>query len=104
MLRPGGDFVFSVGHPFFDFQYFGSDRYFDTEAVECAWTGFGGRVTMPSYRRPLGAVLAPLPGAGFQLVRLLEPRPTAEFQRADPAGYAKLIRQPGFLCIKARKP
>jgi SAM-dependent methyltransferase len=104
VLRPGGHLVFSVGHPFFDFQYFGSERYFEIEAVACDWTGFGPRVTMPSYRRPLGAIIGPLLGAGFELVRLLEPKPTEQFREADPKSYAQLMRQPGFLCIKARKP
>jgi hypothetical protein len=58
---------------------------------------------VPSYRRPLGAVIEPLLEAGFVLERLLEPTPTQQFERADPENYEKLSRMPGFLCVRATK-
>lgn len=103
-LKRGGLLVFSVGHPFFEATYFKSDKYFETERVSCVWRGFGFPVEMPSYRRPLGAVINPLIESGFELVQVLEPRPTEQFRHDDPIGYERLIRQPSFLCIKARKP
>jgi SAM-dependent methyltransferase len=103
VLRPGGRFVFSCGHPFFDFVYFGTPDYFATERVSAEWKGFGVRVLVPSYRRPLGAVVGPLLEAGFTLERLLEPKPTPEFAAADPRHYEELSTRPGFLCIRARK-
>ena len=60
-------------------------------------------MTVPSYRRPLGAMIGPLLDAGFALDRLVEPRPTPAFAREDPADYAKLMRRPGFICFRARK-
>jgi len=45
--------------------------------------------------------LNPLLEAGFVLERILEPIPTEQFKQADPKGYEKLSRQPGFLCIRA---
>ena len=57
---------------------------------------------MPCYRRPLGMVINPLIAAGFHLERLLEPRPTREFQAVEPDEYAALHRRPGFLCLRAR--
>ena len=41
--------------------------------------------------------------AGFALERLVEPLPTEEFRQADPEDYEKLSRQPGFLCVRARR-
>ena len=35
------------------------------------------------------------------LCRPLEPLPTDEFRRAEPAEYARLLRTPNFLCIRA---
>lgn len=102
-LKPGGALVFSVGHPFFEALYFKTDRYFETEQVSCVWKGFGFPVEVPSYRRPLGSVINALLESGFELVRILEPRPTEEFRQADPRHYEQLARQPSFLCIKARK-
>lgn len=104
LLRPGGRLVFSCGHPFFDFLYFGTEDYFATERVECEWRGFGDvRVTMPSYRRSLGSALNAVVDAGFTIERLLEPTPTPEFEVADPETYAELTKQPVFLCIRARR-
>ncbi|MCB0201904.1 MAG: class I SAM-dependent methyltransferase, partial [Anaerolineae bacterium] len=67
-------------------------------------TGFGTVVTMPSYRRPLAAVFNPLVDAGFILDRVLEPRPVEAFRASEPETYERLMRQPGFLCVRAVKP
>jgi SAM-dependent methyltransferase len=104
VLREPGHLVFSVGHPsdeFFD--HHPSGNYFDVEAVAWEWRGFGIPTRVPYYRRPLGAMLDPLLGAGFVLERLLEPRPIPTFRERDPADYEKLMRRPGFLCLRARK-
>lgn len=104
VLRPGGYFVLSVSHPFFDYTYFKSNKYFETEMVGSVWRGFKDvRVHMPSFRRSLEATLNPLMDAGFRLERVLEPRPTEQFKQADPEGYEELLKQPSFLCIGARK-
>ena len=104
VLRPAGYFVLSVTHPFFDYNYFKSNNYFETELVGSVWRGFESvRVHMPSYRRSLEATLNPLMDAGFRLEKILEPRPTEEFKRADPEDYEELLQQPSFLCIRARK-
>ncbi len=104
VLAPSGHFIFSVTHPFFDYIYFKSTDYFQTELVSCEWRGFKPlRVTMPSFRRSLGATLNPLIEAGFTLEKIIEPKPTEKFKEADPEDYLKLSRQPGFLCIRARK-
>ncbi|HAI20820.1 MAG TPA: class I SAM-dependent methyltransferase [Clostridiales bacterium UBA8153] len=103
VLRRPGQLVFSAGHPFADFLLHPAGNYFQTEFIENDWTGFGMRVTVPTYRRPLQAAIGPLLAAGFTLERLLEPTPTPEFQRSDPRHYEELSRQPGFLCIRAIK-
>lgn len=104
VLRPGGHFILSVSHPFFDYTYFKSNKYFDTELVGNVWKGFDEvRVHVPSFRRSLEATLNPIIDAGFRLEKILEPRPTEEFKRADPKDYEKLLQQPCFLCIRARK-
>lgn len=105
VLRPGGVLVFSHGHPASEFfLYYADGNYHEVEQVSWEWTGFGTVVTMPSYRRPLAAVFNPLIDAGFVLDRVLEPRPIEAFREADPEHYDQLMRQPGFLCIRAVKP
>lgn len=104
VLVPGGLLVVSVTHPFADYTYFKSRRYFDVELVSAEWTGFGGRVRVPSYRRSLQDTLTPFMAAGFQLTRVLEPLPTEAFREADPRHYEELMQFPAFLCISAVSP
>jgi SAM-dependent methyltransferase len=101
VLRPGGQLVLSIEHPFFDFNYFQSSRYFDVEPVQATWKGFGRPVVVPCYRRPLGACIAPLTDNGFYIDRLVEPKPTAEFEKLDPKHYRELNEVPSFMCIRA---
>jgi SAM-dependent methyltransferase len=104
LLREGGYLIFSAGHPFVEFfDHHPQGNYFDIEQVAMDWRGFGPTMRIPYYRRPLSAMLDPLLGAGFILERLLEPRPTPEFKDKDPVDYEKLMRQPGFICFRARK-
>jgi SAM-dependent methyltransferase len=104
VLLPEGHLVFSVTHPFWDFTFFKSKNYFATELVGCEWKGFEPvRVYMPSFRRPLSALLNPLADAGFHLERIIEPKPTEEFERADPESYKQLLQRPAFLSVRARK-
>jgi SAM-dependent methyltransferase len=104
LLKPGGWLVFSIGHPYAEFDIRrDTSNYFALERVEYTWTGFGIPVNMPSYRRPLAEVINPLLAAGFTLDKLLEPQPTPQFAQADPEDYPKLMRNPGFLCLRALK-
>lgn len=103
-LRPRGLFVFSGGHPMYDFRFSKTGRYFDTEIVATPWYGFGGDpVTVPFFRRPLSAAFDALWAAGFVVERVVEPRPTPTFKEKEPDDYEKLMKQPGFICIRARK-
>ncbi len=102
VLRPGGRLLFSCGHPAFDAEYFDTEAYFSVERVECTWTGFGIPIDMPSYRRSLEEIVGPVLEAGLVLERVHEPLPTEEFRQADPKRFERLMRRPGFLCVRAR--
>ena len=104
VLADGGILLFSMEHPFpkyLDHQQ--ASNYFDTDLVEYTWRGFGTQVNVPSYRRPLSAVINTLIQAGFAIDYLLEPRPTEEFKAADPEDYESLMHSPGFMCIRAKR-
>lgn len=103
VLRPNGVLVFSCGHPFNDYLLLKSEQYFDTEYFEVPWSGYSEPVIMKGYRRSLSEIINPLLEAGFVMEKLVEPKPTDEFRQADPEGYARLMRFPGFLCVRARK-
>jgi SAM-dependent methyltransferase len=105
VLKNGGILVFSMEHPFTKYDiHREQSNYFDVELVTYDWRGFGKVVQVPSYRRPLSAVLNPLIDAGFIVDEILEPTPTEAFKHADPKDYAKLSRSPGFMCVRALKP
>ena len=104
ILRPAGKFIFSITHPFFDYTYYKSTNYFETELVGSVWTGFPKiRIHMPSFRRSLGSTLNPLIEAGFILETILEPKPTEAFKEADPKHFEELSKEPCFISIRARK-
>ena len=106
LLRAPGHLVFSAHHPFDEFyDHHPAGNYFEVELVdyEFDWPAYDVRVRVPYYRRPLSAMVEPLLGAGFTLERLVEPQPIPEFQKHDSRDYAKLMRQPGFICFRAVK-
>lgn len=103
VLKPGGTVVVSIEHPFFEYNYFKSERYFDVEAVKCTWGGFGQKVEINSYRRSLGECITPFTNNGFYIDQLLEPKPVPEFEKLDPKHFKELNEFPGFLCLRAVK-
>jgi SAM-dependent methyltransferase len=105
VLKDDGLLIISIEHPFFEFNYFKSTHYFNTEAVKCVWKGFGNPIEINSYRRPLESCIMPLTNNGFYIDKLIEPKPTKEFKKFDPKHYKELNEFPAFMCISAvRKP
>jgi ubiquinone/menaquinone biosynthesis C-methylase UbiE len=103
VLKPQGSLVISMEHPFSDYTFFKATNYFQTEPVKCTWKGFGMPVEVHSYRRPLIACISPITENGFYLDKLVEPLPTAEFERLDPRHFKELSEFPSFMCIRAVK-
>lgn len=110
VLKPGGTFIYSVGHPIGDWlwvqrnieDYKGS--YFDTELFDAEWGGFGDpKPRIRSYRRPLEAHINPLIRVGFTLDYFLEAKPVPEMAQVAPDDYAKLSQMPGFIVLRALK-
>lgn len=103
VLKPNGILVISIEHPFFEFNYFKSTHYFEVEHVNCIWKGFGKPVEVNSFRRPLSECLLPLTNNGFYIDKLVEPKPTKEFEHFDPRHFKELNEFPSFMCIRAVK-
>jgi ubiquinone/menaquinone biosynthesis C-methylase UbiE len=103
ILKPKGNLVISIEHPFFEFNYFKSTKYFEIEHVKCTWKGFGKPVEVNSFRRPLNECLLPLTNNGFYIEKLIEPKPTKEFENLDPKHFKELNEFPAFMCISAVK-
>ncbi|KMQ62836.1 hypothetical protein ACM40_08190 [Chryseobacterium sp. BLS98] len=103
VLKPNGSLVISIEHPFFEYNYFHSEEYFEIEHVKCIWNGFGKPVEVNSFRRPLSECITPLTENGFYIDKLVEPKPTEEFEKLDPKHYKELNEFPAFMCIRAIK-
>jgi ubiquinone/menaquinone biosynthesis C-methylase UbiE len=103
VLRSGGGgvLVISLEHPCCKWRRRTMTDYFQTERVEETWRGFGPAVVVPMYRRPMQEVINSLLDSGFRLDRFLEPQPVEAFRIADPEEYAELMKEPGFLCLRA---
>lgn len=105
VLRPGGWVVFSVQHPHADFEEYEDARnYHEVERVSAVWSSFGEEVEVPTYRRPVSAVLEPALDAGFRLDRLKEPTPTEEYREVAPERYEYEATRPNFLCLRLVLP
>jgi len=110
VLVPGGTLVFSCEHPHSNFEFcrrrMGLDsNYFAVERYELEWSGFGEpKPTIRSFRRSLGDILNPLLQSGLLLDTILEPKPAPEFELLNADDYARLHREPCFLCVRGRKP
>ncbi|WP_172279925.1 class I SAM-dependent methyltransferase [Chryseobacterium sp. LAM-KRS1] len=103
VLKPDGSLVISIEHPFFEYNYFHSEKYFEIEHVNCIWNGFGKSVEINSFRRPLSECITPLTDNGFYIDKLVEPKPTKEFEKLDPKHFKELNEFPAFMCIRAIK-
>jgi SAM-dependent methyltransferase len=100
ILRPEGWLVISTHHPAADAARFSVANYFATELLEDYWDWVG---TVRFYRRPLTAIVTAVLDAGFAIERLVEPQPTEWFRENKPDAYQRLLRQPEFLLIRARR-
>ncbi len=101
VLKPGACLVVSLEHPFFEYNYFKSTRYFEVEPVKCTWNGFGQAVEVHSYRRSLGECISSFTNNGFYIDKLVEPKPLPEFEKFDPEYFKRLNEFPAFMCIRA---
>jgi len=103
VLKPNGILVISTGHPFSEYNHFKSSNYFATEHVSTIWKGFGKHVEMNSFRRPLSEYFEPLINNGFYIDKLVEQKPTKDFEKSDPKRFHALNKFPGFISIRAIK-
>lgn len=103
VLKEKGILVISIEHPFNDYIFFKSKKYFEVENVKCTWRGFGQPIEINSFRRSLSECITPLTDNGFYIDKLVEPKPTKEFEAVDPRHYKELNAFPAFMCIRAVK-
>jgi len=100
VLRPGGWLLFSTHHPAADAAHFSTHDYFRTEHVTDHWDWVG---EVQFYRRSLTEIFASLRDSSFVIDTVAEPVPTPGFMAAEPEAGERLMRQPEFLAVLARK-
>lgn len=99
VLAPDGWLLLSTHHPGSDVAHFKPARYLDVEPLEDTidWAG-----PIRFYRRPMSRIINQLAQAGFAIERMEETEPTDAFRQLKPERYARIVRQPEFLFIRAR--
>ncbi len=102
VLRPGGLIVVSTQHPTIDWLRKGGS-YFDHRLEVDIWRfGAGQEQEVRYWRMPLADLCDAAIDAGFQIDRLIEPRPAESMRDDYPEDYELLTREPGFLILRLR--
>lgn len=127
ILKPGGLYVFSCGHPLDsavqydvegDYKYARLGRRVNQVSKERVVYGdylaavgggvkpvkgllAGGEVTV--FHRPISKMIEHILAAGFIIEKMVEPQPTAELQAVDPAHFEQLSKIPTFMIWVLRK-
>ncbi len=99
VLKPGGILAFSTHHPIMDVKLFDLPDYFATAYIEDEWDT--GKVSY--YHRSLTTILNTVVEAGFVIEKVLEPQPVPAMRLTHPELYDKLMHNPWFLVIRARR-
>jgi ubiquinone/menaquinone biosynthesis C-methylase UbiE len=101
VLKKDGVVVFSVEHPYTKRLLVDADDYFKTEKLVINWPSFG--IDVPTYRRPLTAMVESLVDTGFIIENIKESFPTEKVRELEPETYEKTSKNPTFLSFRARK-
>lgn len=102
ILKPSGQLLFSVHHPMTDIELFPEAQYFNTELLTDHWTKAGETYKVLFYRRPLSDILNNTLRC-FSIEKVIEPKPTMKMKELAPESYARLMKKPQFLILKANK-
>lgn len=102
VLKSGGEYLFSVHHPFMDINISENKCYFETEALTDIWNKQGKEFEVPMYRRPLQDIINETTKA-FTLTSIKELQPTTKLKELKAESYQYLMNNPHFLLIKAKK-
>lgn len=102
ILKPNGQLLFSVHHPMTDIELLPEAHYFNTELLTDHWTKAGKTYEVLFYRRPLSDILNNTLRC-FTIKKVIEPEPTLKMKELAPESYARLMKKPQFIILKANK-
>jgi len=127
ILKPGGQYIFSCGHPIDSaMEYFKDDesrgarlgrtimqvtgrRIVHGDYLAAAGNGINpidgnlGELEIRIYHRPISKMFEQIQSSGFSVERLVEPQPTDEMKAADPDMFEQLTRIPSFMIWVLKK-
>ncbi|MFC4550571.1 MULTISPECIES: class I SAM-dependent methyltransferase [Halorussus] len=98
VLGERGTFAFAVVHPKYLRRKDAVENYYDVQRIDVAWPG----AVIPTYYRPMRAVVSPLVAVGFRLEAFEEPKPRDSFREYAPERHEHASRSPQVLCVRAR--
>lgn len=109
VLKPGGNLIFSVHHPFMEFKHFDRPDYFAHELLMEVWNKQeSGPVEVTFYRRPLQEIVN-VTTSHFRIDQIVEPQPSIDRKDKPEATnwytkwFDRLMTHPHFLIVKAQK-
>lgn len=103
VLKTGGQFCFSVHHPFADFQDSPSDNYFERELITTSWDTIGTPVEVKFYRRTLTDMVQAITDSGLLISGMNEGKASPEMALINPPVFEYLSKNPNFLFFRCLK-
>lgn len=98
LLRPQGSLVVTTIHPHYLRVDTSIEDYYTVTKVMNDWPD----VEIPTFYRPLDAVISPFIEAGFRLQTIDEPKPRDAYEEYHPKRYRDALRQPELLVVRAQ--
>ncbi|WP_368935873.1 class I SAM-dependent methyltransferase [Bacillus sp. SH8-8] len=100
VLKPGGELIYSIHHPFMDFTKFPCENYFEKQLLIDTWVKPNITIEVKFFRRSLQDILNETTNY-FVLEEIVEPKAIEKMKEVDEKSYYYLNMNPHFLIIKA---
>ncbi len=100
VLKPGGELIYSIHHPFMDFTKFPCENYFEKQLLIDTWVKPNITIEVKFFRRSLQDILNETTNY-FVLEEIVEPKAIEKMKEVDEKSYYYLNTNPHFLIIKA---
>ncbi|MFD1849922.1 class I SAM-dependent methyltransferase [Oceanobacillus bengalensis] len=101
VLKQDGMLLFSVHHPFMDFNNFKRENYFQKERLTDRWKKQDIVIDVQFYRRAMQDIVNTTTQF-FTLEKLVEPKPQESFKEKNLNSYHYLMTNPHFLIVEAK--
>ncbi|MFZ7934305.1 class I SAM-dependent methyltransferase [Bacillus thuringiensis] len=100
VLKPGGELIYSIHHPFMDFTKFPCESYFEKHLLIDTWVKPNITIEVEFFRRSLQDIINETTNY-FVLEEIVEPKAVEKMKEVDEKSYYYLNTNPHFLIIKA---